>query len=161
MSGFVCRKDGDYCDAHGGAPMVVAVAGGGGACKTIGAGGLIQSFTPMVTSTSATAAATKATKHFYRIGTPKVPWGDSERAAWLADVGIVQRSYADEVLSKLEALKDRFDVVQYGALTQDTQRYMYPLFCIKTKGFDPHNGNPCVLITVRTIPGHTSPYSYK
>ena len=52
--------------------------------------------------------------HFYRIGTPNVPWGDSERAAWLADVGVIQRSYADEVLAKLETLKDRFDVVQYA-----------------------------------------------
>ena len=83
--------------------------------------------------------------HFYRIGTPKVPWGDSERAAWLADVGIVQRSYADEVLAKLEPLKDQFDVIQYGALSQNPDRY--PLFCIKTKGFDPQNGNPCMLVT--------------
>ena len=57
---------------------------------------------------------TKMATHFYRIGTPNVPWGDSERAAWLADVGVIQRSYADEVLAKLETLKDRFDVVQYA-----------------------------------------------
>ena len=64
-------------------------------------------------------------------------------------MGIVQRSYAEEVLAKLEGLKERFDVVQYGELSQDAARY--PLFCIKTKGF-PENGSaegagPCVLIT--------------
>ena len=89
--------------------------------------------------------AVAETPHFYRIGTPGKPWGDAERAAWLADVGVVKRSYADEVLAKLESLKDRFDVMQYGALSQDPSRY--PLFCIKTKDFDSNNGKPCVLVT--------------
>ena len=72
--------------------------------------------------------------HFYRIGKPGVAWGDEEFAAWSADVGVVKRAYAEEVLAKLEPLKERFDVVQYGALSQDEARY--PLFCIKTRGWD-------------------------
>ena len=142
MSGFVCRKDGDYCEAHGGAPTgcaTVGAASSSGACGIIrGSAGGFSSFAPVATATS-------GAPHFYRIGTTGQPWGDAERAAWLADVGVVQRSYADEVLAKLESLKDRFDVVQYGALSQDPSRY--PLQCIKTKGFDSKNGKPCVLVT--------------
>ena len=86
-----------------------------------------------------------AAAHFYRIGTPGVPWGDAERAAWKADVDVPQRSYAEEVLAKLDALKGAFDVVQYGALSQDPERF--PLMCVKSKNFDPADGGPCVLVT--------------
>lgn len=34
----------------------------------------------------------------------------------------VKRSYKDEVLSKLEPLKETFDVEQYGALSVDKER---------------------------------------
>lgn len=81
--------------------------------------------------------------HFYPIGTPGTPWGEGERAAWLAHVGTIHRSYAGEVLAKLELLKDTFDVVQYGALAQDPDRY--PLFCVKTRAWDA--SKPSVLIT--------------
>jgi hypothetical protein len=50
--------------------------------------------------------------HFYKIGTAGKPWGGEERAAWLALAGVVKRSYADEVLAKLEPLKESFDVEQ-------------------------------------------------
>ena len=81
--------------------------------------------------------------HFYPVGTPLTPWGDSERAAWLAHVGAARRSYADEVLAALAPLKDSFDVVQYGALSQDPERY--PLFCVKTRSWVA--GKPSVLVT--------------
>jgi len=84
-----------------------------------------------------------ASDHFYPIGKPGSPWGEAERAAWLARVGTIHRSYADEVLAKLEPLKDTFEVVQYGALAQDRARY--PLFCVKTRAWDARK--PCVLIT--------------
>ena len=84
-------------------------------------------------------------EHFYRFGKPGVPWGDEERAAWKADVGVVKRSYAEQVLAKVDALREKFDVEQYGALSHDPERY--PLFCVKTRGFDPSNGKPCVLVT--------------
>jgi hypothetical protein len=50
--------------------------------------------------------------HFYKIGTAGKPWGDEERAAWLTLADVVKRSYADEVLAKLEPLKEIFDVEQ-------------------------------------------------
>jgi hypothetical protein len=83
--------------------------------------------------------------HFYPVGTAGKAWGDDERAQWLALVGVVKRSYSEEVLARLEPLRERFDVVQYGALSMDAARY--PLFCVKTRGFDPANGKPCVLVT--------------
>ena len=84
-----------------------------------------------------------AAAHFYRIGKPGEAWGEAEFSAWSADAGVVKRSYAEEVLAKLEALKERFDVEQYGALSQDAARY--PLFCVKTRGWDA--AKPCVLVT--------------
>ena len=66
------------------------------------------------------------------IGTPGVKWGDAEKATWLSQQS-VKRSYQEEVLSKLEPLKKRFDVEQYGSLSQDVDRY--PLFAVKTKNW--------------------------
>lgn len=93
------------------------------------------------------------TEQFYPIGTPGKPWGDEERAAWLARAGVVQRSYADEVLAKLEPLKEFFDVEQYGKLSKDPERY--PLFVIKTRGWD-SAAKPCVLVTGGTHGYETS-----
>jgi hypothetical protein len=42
----------------------------------------------------------------YPIGEPGTPWGAAERAQWLAQASI-KRSYTDEVVSKVEALKVR------------------------------------------------------
>lgn len=82
-------------------------------------------------------------RHFYDIGTPGVPWGASERAAWLKHVGAAKRSYMKEVVDKLEPLKQTFDVVKYGELSQNPSRY--PLFCVKTKNWDERK--PCMLLT--------------
>ena len=79
---------------------------------------------------------------FYPIGTPGQAWGDDEKAAWAKSI-TVKRSYADDVLSKVETLKDRFDVEQYGALSYDTGRY--PLFCVKSRSWD--STKPTVLVT--------------
>jgi len=78
----------------------------------------------------------------YPIGTQGQKWGEFERATWLAAQRI-QRSYSDEVLSKLEALKSRFDIVQYGALSYTPDRY--PLYLVKTRRWDPAKAN--VLVT--------------
>lgn len=78
----------------------------------------------------------------YPVGTPGQPWGDTERKAWLAQQG-VKRSYQEEVVSKIDALRDRFDVEQYGALSYDENRF--PLLCIKTRQWDV--AKPVVLIT--------------
>ena len=52
--------------------------------------------------------------------------------------------HPNQVLAALEPLKREFDVVQYGALEYvDAARY--PLFAIKTRGWDARK--PCVLVT--------------
>lgn len=81
--------------------------------------------------------------HFYPVGVPLSPWGEAERAAWLQHVGTPLRSYAADVVARLQPLKESFDVVEYGALSLDRSRY--PLFCVKTRGWD--GSKPSVLIT--------------
>ena len=70
---------------------------------------------------------------FYPIGTPGQAWGAPERAQWLAQQH-VQRSYAEEVLVKIDALRDRFEVTQYGELDYPSGRY--PLFAIRSQNWD-------------------------
>ena len=79
---------------------------------------------------------------------PGVPWTEAQREEWRASVEAPKRSYADEVLAKLEPLKSRYDVFKYGALPYDADDpERYPLFAVRTRGFDPSNGKPCVLVT--------------
>ncbi|MHA7589527.1 M14 family metallopeptidase [Vibrio harveyi] len=78
----------------------------------------------------------------YPIGTPGQSWGEAERKAW-REQRDVKRSYQEEVVIKIDALRDRFDVEQYGALSYDEARF--PLFCIKTRNWDA--AKPVVLVT--------------
>ncbi|RPB42540.1 peptidase [Vibrio diabolicus] len=80
--------------------------------------------------------------YIYPIGTPGQPWSEEERKTWLATQE-VKRSYQDEVVSKIDALRERFDVEQYGALSYNEARF--PLFCIKTRNWD--STKPVVLVT--------------
>lgn len=77
---------------------------------------------------------------FYRIGTPGKAWGETERAEWKAQTK-KHRSYQEEVLEKLDGLKDSFDVEQYGSLSHGT----YPLYALKSKAWLPDR--PYVLVT--------------
>jgi hypothetical protein len=79
---------------------------------------------------------------FYPVGTPGQPWGAPERAQWLA-LQTVQRSYVDEVVSRIDALRDRFDVSQYGELDYPSGRY--PLFAIRSRHWD--DALPVMLVT--------------
>ncbi len=78
----------------------------------------------------------------YPIGTPGQPWGEAERKAW-CEQRDVKRSYQEEVVTKIDALRERFNVEQYGALSYDEARF--PLFCIKTRNWDA--AKPVVLVT--------------
>ncbi|MCB1602634.1 MAG: M14 family metallocarboxypeptidase [Xanthomonadales bacterium] len=78
----------------------------------------------------------------YPIGTPGTAWGASEVAEWRA-LQRRQRSYQDEVLSAIDALRSRFDVLQYGHLDHDPARY--PLYAIKSR--DWREELPIVLVT--------------
>jgi len=104
----------------------------------------------------------------YPIGTPGIPWGETEVALWRARQ-TVKRSYEADVVRRLDALKSRFDVVQYGRL--DYQTGSYPLWAIKGRPW--HDSLPCVLITggvhgyetsgvlgaLRFIETHAAPYA--
>jgi hypothetical protein len=60
-------------------------------------------------------------------------WQEKDKRQWFEEQK-VQRSYLGEVVTKIQALKNKFHVVQYGALSQDPARY--PLFLLKSKNFD-------------------------
>ena len=82
------------------------------------------------------------TDRFYPIGTPGQPWGPAEVAQWRSQ-RVKLRSYADEVVSRIDALRARFDVVQYGELDYAGERY--PLFAIRSRDWD--NDLPVALVT--------------
>ncbi|MGS0690415.1 M14 family metallopeptidase [Shewanella sp. 30m-9] len=78
----------------------------------------------------------------YSIGVKGQKWGDAEKTQWF-NAQSVKRSYQDEVLSKILALKDCFNVEQYGALSYDAARY--PLFAIKSPNWDDNKAT--ILVT--------------
>lgn len=78
----------------------------------------------------------------YSIGEAGKPWGEQEKAQWLAQTHY-QRSYLEDVVSKIDALRQTFDVSQYGALSYAPEKY--PLYAIKTRHWDANK--PTVLIT--------------
>ncbi len=82
------------------------------------------------------------TAAFYPIGTPGQPWGPVEVATWRAQQ-VPQRSYAVDVVSVIERLRERFDVVQYGTLDYPPDRY--PLFALKSREWQ--DGLPVALVT--------------
>jgi len=78
----------------------------------------------------------------YSIGTPGKPWGDEEKAQWKAQQHI-QRSYNEEVLSKLENIvPEGFKLTQYGALPYDEARY--PLYAIVPDTIDSNKSSALV-----------------
>jgi hypothetical protein len=79
---------------------------------------------------------------FYPIGTPGQPWGEAERTAWRTRQSR-RRSYAADVLGAIDALRERFDVVQYGQLDYDGEAY--PLMAIRTRGWS--DDRPLALVT--------------
>lgn len=78
----------------------------------------------------------------YPIGTPGQPWGEAEKAQWLAQQR-KQRSYADDVLGAIEDLRAHFEVVQYGQL--DYAAETFPLFAIHNREW--RDDLPCALVT--------------
>ncbi|MBL4831494.1 MAG: M14 family metallocarboxypeptidase [Aliivibrio sp.] len=78
----------------------------------------------------------------YPIGTPTKAWGQAERALWL-DTMTIKRSYLDEVVNKLQQLKSRFELIQYGSLSYNIEKY--PLFALKSHHWD--ENKPTLLVT--------------
>ncbi|BDT68824.1 hypothetical protein os1_30110 [Comamonadaceae bacterium OS-1] len=79
---------------------------------------------------------------FYPIGTPGQAWGDTERAQWRARQ-VRQRSYADDVLPRIDLLRARFDVATYGEVAYADERF--PLFAIRSRCWN--SALPSVLVT--------------
>ncbi len=76
------------------------------------------------------------------IGKPGQAWGEAERAEWRSRQ-TAKRSYQADVLSVIDRLRPRLDVVQYGCLEYDGQQY--PLFALKNRGW--REELPTVLVT--------------
>ncbi|MFG1481504.1 M14 family metallocarboxypeptidase [Halobacteriovorax sp. HFRX-2_2] len=74
--------------------------------------------------------------------TKLIPWGESEKEKWFKEQTI-KRSYLEEVVSKIKKLEEHFEILQYGALPYDEEKY--PLFIIKSKNSSPDKRT--VLIT--------------
>ena len=70
------------------------------------------------------------TSSSYPIGTPGLPWGAHDVATWRSRQ-VKSRSYADDVVTAIDALRDRFDVSGYGML--DYAEGQYPLFAIRSR----------------------------
>jgi hypothetical protein len=78
----------------------------------------------------------------YPIGTPGTPWGAAEKSAWLSRQ-LRRRSYADEVVSKIDRLRGDFDVVEYGRLEYGDEHF--PLLAIRNRNWD--DNLPVALVT--------------
>jgi hypothetical protein len=78
----------------------------------------------------------------YLIGQPGQKWQNSEKAQWLA-LQNVKRSYADDVLSQVEALASHFDIQEYAKL--DYASGTFPVFALGSLNWD--KSKPNVLIT--------------
>ena len=79
----------------------------------------------------------------YPIGTPGQPWDVAENSEWRARQRRL-RSHAGEVLAKIDALRDRFDVEQYGELDCAPDG-IYPLLAIRSRDWD--DALPTMLVT--------------
>ena len=73
------------------------------------------------------------TTAFYPIGIPGQPWGDAERDIWRRQ-RIRLRSYAEDVVPRIEALSECFDVSTYGAL--DYAGETYDLYAVRSRDWD-------------------------
>jgi hypothetical protein len=79
----------------------------------------------------------------YPIGTPGTPWAEAERIAWRARQH-KQRGYAEDVIARIERLRGRFDVIEYGRLDCGADG-VFPLYAVKTRGWDVQR--PVLLVT--------------
>jgi Succinylglutamate desuccinylase / Aspartoacylase family len=78
----------------------------------------------------------------YPIGTPGQPWGVAEISAWQTGQSR-KRSYVADVVSVIDGLRSRYEVVQYGRLEYHPEGYA--LFAIKSREW--RDELPCVLVT--------------
>ena len=77
------------------------------------------------------------------IGTPGQPWGAVEKARWRA-LQRRRRSYQDEVVARIERLRERFDVIEYGRLDYGDDG-VFPLYALRNRDFG--GERPLALVT--------------
>lgn len=77
------------------------------------------------------------------IGTPGQPWGEAEKREWRARQRR-RRSYAEEVVPKIDALRARFEVSEYGRLDYAPDG-PYPLFALRSRNW--REDLPTALVT--------------
>ena len=84
--------------------------------------------------------------HPFPIGIPGHAWGDAERAAWRGLV-LKQRSYFEDVVSRVEALRARFEVIDYGRIDVDGETF--PLRALANRGWRDGSATqrPLLLVT--------------
>ncbi|WP_258807505.1 M14 family metallocarboxypeptidase [Pseudidiomarina sp. CB1] len=78
----------------------------------------------------------------YPIGTPGTPWGDAEKQEWYARQS-KQRDYGNDVIRRIDHLREQFDVETYGELNYGAQSY--PLFVVRSRKW--RTDLPTVLVT--------------
>jgi len=78
----------------------------------------------------------------YPIGTPGQPWSEHEIGLWRA-LQKPRRSYADDVLAVIDRLRPHYEVIEYGRLDHDPQRF--PLMALRST--DWQEALPSVLVT--------------
>ncbi len=78
----------------------------------------------------------------HSIGTPGVPWGPAERAAWKAQQ-LPQRTFEDDVLRPIEQLGAAWETIEYGRLNESSDSH--PLVALRNRRWAP--GRPIALIT--------------
>ncbi|KRG43256.1 peptidase [Stenotrophomonas panacihumi] len=79
---------------------------------------------------------------FYPIGIPGQPWGEAEKQQWRARQRKL-RSYEEEVVAGIEALRGDFDVHVYGEL--DYAPDHYALYAVRSRAWN--EGLPTALVT--------------
>lgn len=79
---------------------------------------------------------------FYPVGTPGQPWGEEELNQWRARQPR-RRRYDEDVVTRIEALADRYEKTAYGQL--DYAGEAYTLYALRDRQFDP--ALPTALVT--------------
>lgn len=79
---------------------------------------------------------------FYPLGTPGQAWGAAEVEQW-RQRQVRQRSYAQDVLQALDALRSSWDVLPYGEVVYGSERYA--LQALRSRQWEV--GLPSVLVT--------------
>ncbi|MBY6063988.1 DUF2817 domain-containing protein [Pseudidiomarina sediminum] len=78
----------------------------------------------------------------YPIGTPGQPWGEAEKQQWFA-AQRKQRDYGNDVVRRIEHLRELFQVDSYGELNYAEARF--PLFVVRNRNWNPKL--PTALVT--------------